>query len=115
MLISSKNKQGYSVVSDHGDTVALDVNLDEKLIEEGLVREIVSKIQSMRKECDFVVTDHILIGYKTDGKLAKIFTDYSDEIASGTLADEIKPAASGAFAKELEVNGETVTLYLTKA
>ncbi len=115
LLISSKNKQGYSVVSDHGDTVALDVNLDEKLIEEGLVREIVSKIQSMRKECDFVVTDHILIGYKTDGKLAKIFTDYSDEIASGTLADEIKPAASGAFAKELEVNGETVTLYLTKA
>lgn len=115
LLISSKNKQGYSVVSDHGDTVALDVNLDEKLIEEGLVREIVSKIQSMRKECDFVVTDHILIGYKADGKLAKIFTDYSDEIASGTLADEVKPAASGAFAKELEVNGETVTLYLTKA
>ncbi|MCX4286949.1 MAG: DUF5915 domain-containing protein, partial [Clostridia bacterium] len=77
LLISSKNKQGYAVVSDRGDTVALDVNLDEKLIEEGLVREIVSKIQTMRKECGFVVTDHILIGYKAEGALVKAFKDYA--------------------------------------
>ena len=115
LLISSKNKEGYSVVSDRGDTVALDVNLDEKLIEEGLVREIVSKIQSMRKECDFVVTDHIIIGYSANERLSKIFSDYADEIASGTLADVVSPAANGAFTKDLDVNGDKVTLYLTKA
>lgn len=115
LLISSKNKQGYAVVSDRGDTVALDVNLDEKLIEEGLVREIVSKIQTMRKECGFVVTDHILIGYKAEGALVKAFKDYASEIAQGTLADEVKESDGGAFSKRLDVNGEQLVLYLTKA
>lgn len=114
LLISSKNKQGYSVVSDHGDTVALDVNLDDKLIEEGLVREIVSKIQTMRKECDFVVTDHIIVGYQADDKLAKVFADNADEIAEGCLADSVVPATSGAFSKVWDVNGEKFTLHLTK-
>ena len=115
LLIASKNKQGYSGVSDHGDTVALDVNLDDKLIEEGLVREIVSKVQTMRKECDFVVTDHIIIGYKAGDHLSKVFADNADEIASGTLANSVTPATSGAFAKEWDVNGEKFILYLTKA
>lgn len=115
LLISTKNKQGYSVVSDHGDTVALDVNLDEALIEEGLVREIISKVQTMRKESGFVVTDHIIIGYNASERLNKVFANNTAEIASSTLADGIKPANSGAFAKEYEVNGEQFTLYLTKA
>ncbi len=115
LLISTKNKQGYSVVSDHGDTVALDVNLDETLIEEGLVREIISKVQTMRKESGFVVTDHIIIGYNASERLNKVFANNTAEIASSTLADGIKPANSGAFAKEHEVNGEQFTLYLTKA
>ncbi|MCM1195407.1 MAG: DUF5915 domain-containing protein, partial [Firmicutes bacterium] len=115
LLISSKNKEGYSVVSDRGDTVALDVQLTDKLVEEGLVREIVSKVQTMRKECDFVVTDHIIIGYKAEGLLKKVFADYSDEIAQGTLADDVSEGASGAFEKVWDVNGEKFTLYLTKA
>lgn len=115
LLISSTNKQGYSVVTDRGDTVALDVNLDEKLIEEGLVREIVSKIQSMRKECGFVVTDHIIVGYQAEGLLTKIFDDYADEISSGTLADRVEPSNSGAFAKQYDINGDKLTLYLTKS
>lgn len=115
LLISSKNKQGYSVVSDHGDTVALDVNLDDKLIEEGLVREIVSKVQTMRKECGFVVTDHIVIGYKADEHLSRVFADNADEIASGTLADKVEPASSGAHEKAWDVNGEQFTLYLSKS
>ncbi|MBQ2894002.1 MAG: hypothetical protein IJE92_00625, partial [Clostridia bacterium] len=72
LLISTKNKQGFSVVSDYGDTVALDVNLTAELVEEGLVREIISKEQTMRKYCDFVVTDHILIGYFADEELAHV-------------------------------------------
>lgn len=115
LLISSKNKQGYSVATDRGDTVALDVNLDDKLIAEGLVREIVSKIQTMRKECGFVVTDHIIVGYQADGALAKVFAEYAGDIASGTLADSVMSANSGAFEKQLDVNGEKFTLYLTKA
>ncbi len=115
LLIFSINKQGYSVVSDRGDTVALDVNLDGKLIEEGMVREIVSKIQTMRKECDFVVTDRIIVGYSADERLSKIFADNAAEIASGTLADKVERANNGTYRKEWEVNGEKFTLFLTKA
>ena len=115
LLISSTNKQGYSVVSDHGDTVALDVTLTDSLVEEGYVREIISKIQTMRKECDFVVTDHIIVGYHANDKLAGIFARNAAEIAKGTLADVVKPATSGDHGKVWDVNGEEFTLYLTKA
>lgn len=115
LLISTKNKQGYSVVSDYGDTVALDVNLTAQLIEEGLVREIISKVQTMRKECDFVVTDHIVIGYQADETLAQVFANNANEIASATLANAVVCTAEGAFSKQWEVNGYKFTLYLTKA
>ncbi|MCM1289762.1 MAG: isoleucine--tRNA ligase [Corallococcus sp.] len=115
LLVSSRNKDGYSVVSDCGDTVALDVTLTDDLIEEGIVREIVSKIQTMRKECNFVVTDHIIVGYDADERLAKIFANNVAEIAGGTLANAVVAAKDGAFAKEWDLNGEIFTLYLTKA
>ena len=79
------------------------------------MREIVSKIQTMRKECGFVVTDHIIVGYQAEGLLAKVFAEYAGDIASGTLADSVMSANSGAFEKQLDVNGEKFTLYLTKA
>ena len=69
----------------------------------------------MRKECDFVVTDHIIIGYTAGEHLSKVFADNAREIASGTLADKVVPATDGAFNKEWDVNGEKFTLYLTKA
>ncbi len=115
LLISSTNRQGYSVVSDHGETVALDVTLSDDLIEEGYVREIISKIQTMRKECDFVVTDHIIVGYSATGKIARIFDKNAAEIAKGTLADAVRPADFGTHGKVWDVNGEQFTLYLTKA
>ncbi len=115
LLISSKNKEGYSVVSDRGDTVALDVNLTPELIEEGTVREIVSKIQTMRKDCDFVVTDHINVGYAADEYLSGIFARNAAEIADGCLADSVLPSASGDFSKDWDVNGMKFTLYLSKS
>ena len=115
LLISSKNKEGYSVVSDRGDTVALDVTLTPELIEEGTVREIVSKIQTMRKECNFVVTDHINVGYRAGEVLSRVFAANADEIADGCLADSVLPAAEGDFAKEWDVNGDKFTLYLSKS
>ena len=114
LLISSKNREGFSVASDHGDTVALDVTLTPELIEEGAVREIISKIQTMRKESDFVVTDHIHVGYKADEHLAGVFARNAKEIADGCLADSVLPAGSGTFSKEWDVNGEKFTLYLSK-
>ena len=115
LLVSSRNKEGYSVVSDYGDTVALDVNLTPELIEEGIVREIISKIQTMRKECDFVVTDHIIVGYKAGEHLCKVFENNAAEIANGTLAESVVAANAGAHEKQWDVNGESFTLYLTKA
>ena len=115
LLISTKNKPGYSVVSDYGDTVALDVNLTPQLVEEGLVREIISKVQTMRKECDFVVTDHIVIGYQADETLAQVFANNAKEISSATLANAVVCATEGTFSKQWEVNGYKFTLYLTKA
>ncbi|MBQ8771781.1 MAG: class I tRNA ligase family protein, partial [Clostridia bacterium] len=115
LLISSKNKSGYSVVSDHGDTVALDVALTAELIEEGTVREIISKIQTMRKECDFVVTDHIIVGYQADEQLAQVFARNSAEIASGTLADSVLTSTDGEFSKQWDVNGHAFTLFLSHA
>ena len=83
-------------------------------MEEGIVREIISKVQTMRKECDFVVTDHIVIGYSAGEHLASVFAKNAKEIAAGTLADSVQPATDGAFRKEWDVNGEKFTLYLTK-
>lgn len=114
LLVSGKNKEGYSVVSDYGDTVALDVRLTDDLFEEGVVREIISKVQTMRKECNFVVTDHIKIGFRADKHLAGIFARNAATIAEGTLADEVSPAECGAFEKECDANGEKFVLYLTK-
>ena len=102
-------------MSDHGDTVALDVTLTDALVEEGLVREIISKIQTMRKECGFVVTDHIVVGYSADEKLSKVFENNAAEIAQSTLANAVVSANDGTFSKQWDVNGQTFTLYLTKA
>ncbi len=115
LLISSTNKQGYSVVSDHGDTVALDVALNDDLVEEGYVRELISKIQAMRKESNFVVTDHIIVGFETDKELSDVFEKHADEIAKGTLADKVVAHEHGDYCKQIDVNGLQVTLYLTKA
>ncbi len=115
LLISSKNKEGYSVVSDHGNTVALDVNLTPELIEEGFVREIISKIQTMRKECDFVVTDRIVVGYQADDTLSQVFANNSEEIGASTLSDSVLPSIDGEHSKQWEINGKVFTLYLSHA
>lgn len=73
LLISMKNKEGYSSESDGETTVVLDTQLTDDLIFEGAEREIVSKIQTMRKEAGFEVTDHILVGYKAEGVALQVF------------------------------------------
>lgn len=112
LLISMKNKEGYSSESDGETTVVLDTSLNDALIFEGVEREIVSKIQNMRKEAGFEVTDHIVIGYRAEG-IAKQVLQNADFLKD-VLADGISEHLDG-FTKECDINGDTVTISVKKA
>ena len=90
-------------------TVVLDTNLNEELIEEGFIREIISKIQTMRKESDFLVQDHIKIGYSGNSKVAEIIEANKNGIMQDTLADEVFEGICK-HEKEWNINGEKVVL-----
>ncbi len=109
LLISDKNKEGYQTVSEKGITVILNTELSQELIQEGLMRELVSKIQTMRKESGFNVTDHIVVTYSCGEKLAEVIEKYKSEIMQDTLADSVT-AGSGASLKD--INGEEISLSL---
>ncbi len=110
LLIEANQKEGFFTLSDHGVTVALDTNLTEELINEGIVRELVSKLQTMRKEAGFNVTDHISITLKGSEKVTKIATDMSADITGDTLADSLTVCEPKGYVKEWDINGENVIL-----
>ncbi|MBE5914464.1 MAG: isoleucine--tRNA ligase [Pseudobutyrivibrio ruminis] len=114
LLISMAQTEGFVADGDNYVTVVLDTNLTEELLEEGFVREIVSKIQTMRKEADFEVMDRITVAYKADEKAATIFEKNKAEIAGEVLADEIIVGETGSHVKEWNINGEKVTLAVTR-
>ena len=110
LLIDMSQKPGY-VSENNGDvTVVLDSNLTPELVEEGFVREVISKIQTMRKEADFEVTDHIIVSHKDNDKIAAIFAKFADVIKEDVLADEIKEGNVSGYQKEWDINGEKVML-----
>ena len=110
LLIEAKQREGFFTVSDRGITVALDTTLTEDLIEEGFVREIVSKIQTMRKEAGFNVTDHIAVTLSGSERVIAIAEKLSDEIAGDTLADSIVAGDIDGYSKEWDINGERITI-----
>lgn len=114
LLIESAQTDGFESNSDYGITVVLDTNLSEELIEEGFVREIISKIQTMRKDADFEVMDHIKVSCDGNAKIAEIISDNAATIKDETLADEIDTAKADGHTKEWNINGETVTLGVLK-
>ncbi len=114
LLIEAKQKEGFFTVSDRGITVALDTVLTDELIEEGFVRELVSKLQTMRKEAGFNVTDHIEITISGSEKVANIALANTEEISGDTLADSLVVGDVFGFAKEWDINGENVTLGVKK-
>ena len=114
LLIESNQKEGFFTVSDRGVTVALDTNLTEELIVEGFVRELVSKLQTMRKEAGFNVTDHITITLKGSETVAKIATEKTADIAGDTLADSLIIGEAKGYVKSWDINGEAVTLGVEK-
>lgn len=111
VLISTDQKEGYVSQDENGVTVVLDTNLTPELIEEGVVREVISKVQTMRKEAGFEVTDHIVLSY---AGYDEVLDKNSDEIASETLADKVEKGGEGAYQKTWNINDTDVTLAVTK-
>ena len=114
VLVSTEENAGFVTVTEHDLSVVLDTNLTPELIEEGFVREIVSKVQTMRKEAGFEVTDHIVLSHHGNSLIEGIFARHGAEIAADTLADSIKLGSTG-YVKDWEINGESVTLGVEKA
>ena len=113
VLIETLKKDGFVSSSDSGITVVLDTNLTPELIEEGFVREIVSKIQTMRKDCGLEVLDNINIYYEGSSKIADIFENNAAEISGLTLAKKIEHKTVPDM-KEWNINGEKVSIFTEK-
>lgn len=110
VLTEMTQKPGYVSEADNGITVVLDTNLTPELVEEGNVREIISKIQTMRKEADFKVTDHIVVYADNNDKIFKIMEHNDNIIKDDVLAENIILGEVKGFTKEWNINGEVVTL-----
>ncbi len=109
LLIEAVQKSGLFSVSDFGVTVAIDTTLTPELIEEGFVREIISKIQTMRKDADFNVTDHIIISIEGNDKLADIINRNKEDIFTAVVADELVTGSVDGHTAEWSINGEKAT------
>ena len=114
LLIEAAQIEGYVSQSDYGITVVLDTNLSEELIEEGFVREIISKVQTMRKEAGFEVMDKITVYVKDNAKIEEIITRNSEQIMSDVLATEIVTGNVAGYEKEWSLNGEKVVMAVEK-
>ncbi len=113
LLITMAQKEGYVAEADGGVTVVMDTNLTEALIEEGFVYELISKIQTMRKDSGFEVMDHIRISFTGNDKITAIVKKNQDAITDKVLADEVL-TNDCSIAKEWNVNGEKVTIGVEK-
>ncbi|MDE7352611.1 MAG: isoleucine--tRNA ligase [Acetatifactor sp.] len=114
LLIDAAQKEGYVSQENNTLTVVLDTNLTEALIEEGFVYELISKIQTMRKEAGFEVMDHIRVSLNGNEKLAGLAERNSEAICGKVLAQALTRGESFAVEKEWNVNGEQVTIALEK-
>ena len=114
LLIEMTKKEGFESLGDRGVTVVIDKNLTPELIEEGNVREIISKIQTMRKDADFEVMDNIRVAFSGNETVAKIAERNREEIMDETLATELLTDVTLTHSKEWNINGETVTVSVEK-
>lgn len=115
LLIESAKTDGYVSESDGGITVVLDITLSDELLEEGFVREIVSKIQTMRKEAGFEVMDKIKVTYEGNAAANSIFAKNDKEIADETLCVSVEQKEPEGFVKEWNINGEMLVIGVEKA
>ena len=114
LLIDIAQKEGYVSQEDNRMTVVLDTNLTPELVEEGFVYEIISKIQTMRKESGFEVTDHIRVSINGNDRLSEIARKNKDAISGKVLADELTSGAEYAVSKEWNINGENAVIAVER-
>lgn len=108
--VTMAQTEGFNCQRYNGVTIALETTLSEELLEEGFVREIISKVQTMRKENGYEVTDHIKVGLKGNEKLENLVKKNESFLKDITLADEVTYGTTSGHEKEWNINGETVTL-----
>ena len=114
LLIETAQTEGYVTESDGETSVVLDTNLTEELLEEGFVREIISKVQTMRKEAGFEVMDKIRIFVKDNDKIMNLMNSHAEEIKAEVLAQDIALGEMDGYTKEWSINKEQVTLGVSK-
>ena len=114
LLIDMAQKDGFVSEGDNTMTVVLDTNLTPELIEEGFVREIVSKIQTMRKEAGFEVMDHIAVYEEGNDRIESILKENEEAVRGEVMADRIQYGQTSGYVKEWNINGEKVTLGVEK-
>ena len=114
LLIETAQTEGYVSESDGETSVVLDTNLTPELIEEGFVREIISKVQTMRKEAGFEVMDKIVVYAHGNDKIQDVMKAHEDEIKSEVLADEMVLGETDGYVKEWNINKEAVTMGVKK-
>ncbi|MGN1180035.1 MAG: DUF5915 domain-containing protein, partial [Suilimivivens sp.] len=114
LLIDVAQKAGFVTEADNYVTVVLDTNLTPELIEEGFVYEVISKIQTMRKDADFEVMDHIKVAINGNEKIAEIVKNNKKAISEKVLAEDIVTDTDFAISKEWNVNGEKVTISVER-
>ena len=117
VLTEPMQKPGFTALEDRGVTVVLDTNLNEELIREGYAREVISKLQTMRKEAGFEVTDRIRVTWAGDGELSAALEAFRDMISRTTLALSLErgEAEEGAVSREWDINGKKAVLSVRKS
>ena len=114
MLIESTKKDGFITEEDAKYTVVLDTNLTEELKEEGYIREIISKVQTMRKEAGFEVMDQITLYAEDNDFLMGLMNKYKEELCKTVLATELTCNCCEGYEKEWDINGEKLCLAVKK-
>ena len=114
LLIEMVKSTKYFSVEDQGITVAIDTTLTPELLEEGMVREIISKVQTMRKEAGFEVTDHIKLNVTGDEAVLAALTANKALVSEEVLADEVETAAAEGYTKDWDINGKNATITVAK-
>lgn len=114
VLIEAIQKEGFVAETDKGITVVIDTNLSNELIEEGFVREIISKLQTMRKEAGFEVQDHINVYYSCDNVVAGVINRNENEIKSEVLGESLSNTKADGYTKKWNINGESVEFTVAK-
>ena len=114
LLIETAKNDNFVTEADNKVTVVLDIRLDDALLEEGFVRELISKIQTMRKEAGFEVVDHIVLSQSGNDRIAEIIKKNEAVIKNDTLADEIVYNNVEGYTKDWNLNGENTSLGVSK-